>query len=127
MTDRTINEPGGELREASAKEPAADPRLYVAHLDDAGVYLGVIEKHVEDRVERDVPVPADCDLTPGRYRWNGKAFVPLSEREARVAGAGPSLEQALHDYLRARETAGDPLPPRTAQWLAQFGKTIDAR
>ena len=58
--------------------------VHRAKLDAAGVYQGVEE--VVELVAGDIPVPADCDLTPGEYIWVGDTFMPVRVMQAVVNG-----------------------------------------
>ncbi|HXC41237.1 MAG TPA: hypothetical protein VN667_20055 [Burkholderiales bacterium] len=99
-----------------------------ARLDGDGVYLGLDVIDPAELQEGDVEVPADCDLAAGKYRWDGKTFLPIMSQ---FAGASPpaaapvSAEVALAGLIAALKQAKTPLPAATERWYAAFKNTID--
>ena len=112
------------MSESRLIEPAP-AGVTVAHVDDAGVYWGVIEKHAADVTETDVRVPADCDLAPGKYRLDDSRtrFVPLRSFERREAPEVPSVEAALYALIKA-ETAP---PAAAAAWATWWERNSTQR
>ncbi|HEX3065418.1 MAG TPA: hypothetical protein VHQ39_08040 [Dongiaceae bacterium] len=73
-----------------------------------------------------VKVPVGCDLTPGRYWWDGKAFHPRLHTFTASEINRPEDRTAIALALLAIRD-GKPLPPYTKAWLAIFEKTFDAK
>ncbi|MBL4839404.1 MAG: hypothetical protein JKY47_01070 [Thalassospira sp.] len=102
----------------------AAPSIHIARLDGAGVLTG-FDTIAEDSVASVtagipewVSVPADCDLKPGRYRWNGEAgrFDPVKSDKV-------DAEVAIIDMFKAiRDQAGIDMPGTTASWIAEYDK-----
>ena len=91
-----------------------------AKLDHDRVYWGVEE--VEALAPDDVEVPADCDLKPGMYRWDGATFALLAHAQRKSAPEAPTIEQAFYDLL----TTG-PEAPRVVAWRDWMKQTMDER
>jgi hypothetical protein len=60
------------------------PIFHRAKLDAAGVYQGV--EKVDKLFSEDIPVPADCDLVPGKYIWVNDTFMPISVMRTVIDG-----------------------------------------
>ncbi len=114
-----------------------NPMVRVARLDHDQVYFGLVEKPLEEvqagelvfgapELAGGLPAGAmyvdrDCDLPPGAYRWNGKAFEPLPRSQRKAAIEAPTLEQAFFDF--AMNGAGG---VRWKAWADWFAKTMEA-
>jgi hypothetical protein len=100
----------------------------IALLDQAGVLTGYEEVEageVPGRVGR-IPVPDGCDLVPGKYRWDGKSFIPINQNKQDAAAADPDAMRAIaHALMAIRD--GEPLPPDTLQWLHFYQTSFDNR
>lgn len=109
-----------------AKAPA--PKHTVAVLDDDGVLQGFETVKVIEKGR--VVVPADCDLAPGRYRWDREAgaFVPLG-RPGRVLEMAASAMDPVTVLGRALSANRDgrPLPEDVRRWIEWFDTTIDGK
>lgn len=97
-------------QDSAADEPVTSHQspvtVFVADLDADGVYWGVIEKPRADIAEADFEVPKDCDLAPGKYRYNaapdrigGPGFDPLERSKQKAAPTAPTFERALYDLI----------------------------
>lgn len=113
-----------------AKKAPAYPVVTFALLDDFGVLQGY------DHARRSmgapagsVEVPDDCDLAPGRYRWDQKIgrFHPLPPANSLTPDIAPDALRAIWAGFKALHENGTPLPVQTLDWLAAYGKTIDAK
>ena len=77
-------------------------KIRAARLDERGVYQGIDELDSTDELtDRHVPEITQCDLAPGKYRWDGKTFVPIFAQQL-IDEAGREL---LHDIERLAENA----------------------
>lgn len=99
-----------------------------AILDGNGVYQGhePLPNRRKKLRDDEVGVPADCDLEPGRYCWNGETMVPMVQQDdpeevinqTHTLLAVACLAKAVRDH-------GIPLPAITERWLAWYDKTVD--
>lgn len=85
---------------------------------------GAVSLPVEPALEaNEVAVPDAFDLDPGRYRWNGEQFVPISDRVPQLA---PTLAgdpaRALAELVQALAAAGLKVPAYSAGWASAFLK-----
>ena len=95
-----------------------------ARLDAAGVYWGVQTLPLPAADEH-VAVPFDCDLAPGRYRWNAidKRFDALA-----VALTEPgqiSVDAVVAELVRFAQAQGA-TAPLFEQFIKQFNASLDA-
>lgn len=95
--------------------------LYRAKLDADGVYFGV--EYVRELADGDVPVDADCDLAPGKYKWNADAnrFEPLPRGQQKSSPGAVTAERALFDLISATPNA----PASCLAWADNYKKTFD--
>jgi hypothetical protein len=96
--------------------------MKAALLDAAGIYLGIVEVDKTELTARHLPQIPECDLEPGRWRWNGKYMEPLKAAEIPPEEGAPALEEVV--YLLATGQAAD---ARVRAWTAWYAKTIDGR
>lgn len=95
---------------------------HVAVLDEDGFFRGVTEVPAKaDGIE----VPADCDLEPGRYRWDGASFVPVRPLRSASIQDSPAADAALRGLIEGCRKAGVILPPQTLAWARWFDKTME--
>lgn len=100
---------------------------HVAILDgDERTYRGVEAIDYEALTKEHVEVPADCDLVPGNYRWDGATFVPLAEVSRTPRSGSVPLEVAFHGLVGQLAAAGIDVGPGARAWAKQFEKTVDA-
>lgn len=116
----TVGEEGVEV----PQEPALPATVFVANLDADAIYWGVIEKHRDDLKETDVEVPKDCDLAPGKYRYNadparigGPGFDPLERSKQKAAPTAPTFEDALYALIRGNKAKAE-------AWADHYEKTV---
>lgn len=114
-TDSTPGAPAGQT------EPEK-PKQWTAHVDNHGVLTG-FDKTGEGP---GIPVPADCDLEPFKYRWDGEHFVPDMQAFKGKAIVAPDAMSAIALALIAIRD-GKPLPDYTLAWLAAWEKSFDAK
>lgn len=95
--------------------------IKAALLDAQNVYLGIVEVQKDQLTSRHLPQVSECDLEPGRYRWNGKYFELIESTKAEPEPGVPGLEEVV--YLLA---TGDAKNARVAAWCEWYRKTIDA-
>lgn len=100
-----------------------------AILDPDGVYQGH-EPALEDfefRAGDPPPLSPDCDLAPGRYRWDGQKFLPIGEPTGeRILEQPPILRAMALGFAAIDEKDPDLLPPETKEFLRWFKTTLDA-
>jgi hypothetical protein len=97
-----------------------------AVIDSRDIFIGMYP------MQDDIPEGArrlnqikDCDLPAGRYRWDGKSFLPLRlDNEGRL-DREPDLIQAIYLVFKTLENGGTSLPPQAKQWMAWYESTID--
>jgi len=97
-----------------------DEPTFRARLDHAGVFWGV--EQVPALAPGDVPVPVDCDLRPGAYRWDAgtRRFEPLPRQRQCAAPAAPTLEEAFAALLEH-----GPGHPTVLAWRGWFDNSVD--
>lgn len=90
-----------------------------ALVDASGVLTGFTHQHQAEQSDGiGIPVPADCDLVPGRYRWNAERtrFDPIN-LPPDGDRTGETIAIAL--ALRALATAFSvQLPAASEAWVA---------
>jgi hypothetical protein len=119
MSDPSNTE--NEFAETENSAPAQPEPPFKALIDANGVLIGY-ERTFEDGIE----VPDECDLAPGRYKWNGTSFVPILEAFTKTEVDAPDTVTAIAVALKAMRD-GKPMPGITLKWLEEFDKTIDAQ
>jgi hypothetical protein len=113
----------------------------LADLDADEVYWGMVDRDAAvagdvvfrseeipegDRVPGVVYLPGECDLAPGRYRWNADSvsFDPLSNFMQRHERGAPIPERALYELVRALQAGGASVPEYTASWADWYQQSI---
>lgn len=100
--------------------------IRAARLDAQKVFMAIEELADESQLTADhLPAIKDCDLPPGKYRWDGTRFVPLPTEQQRPRTDVPSLEEAFYALVRGIVQSGQQIPPRTAQWATWYRSTVD--
>lgn len=119
-----MGEGGGEGELGPRPSVLGHATVFVANLDSDGVYWGVLEKHREDLAETDFEVPANCDLTPGKYKLNrdpnrigGPGFDPLERSKQKSAPSAPTFEDALYALIRGNKAKAE-------AWADHYEKTV---
>jgi hypothetical protein len=98
-----------------------------AILDPDGVYQGH-EPFTGRARAADVMVPPDCDLPAGKYRWDGKTFLPIRDAGRHDLLDEPhTLRSVANGFAAIDRKWPDLLPAETKAWLAWFKTTIDAK
>lgn len=104
--------------------------ILVAVLDASDVYMGTASKPAADLTPDDVPLPAGCDLPPGRYRWDRAqgCFMPLPPAPEAPAAVplDVSAMRALRALIDTLQASGTTLPAACTDWAAAYARTIDA-
>ncbi|MEE3046664.1 MAG: hypothetical protein VX620_15550 [Pseudomonadota bacterium] len=101
----------------------AAPTIRVARLAPDGILSGFDEVPAGSVAAVTDGMPewvdgGDCDLKPGRYRWN-----PQLGRFDAVKRMKVEAETAIIDMFKAiRDQAGIDMPASTAQWISDFDK-----
>lgn len=96
---------------------------YVATLNENGVLTGYETIPGEPTIHQ-IPVPEDCDLTPGKYRWDGQTFVPVLPIEGSVDAPLSTIHAIAHGFA-ALYNQGNDLHPLTVKWLRDYVKSVD--
>jgi hypothetical protein len=108
------------------KRPMQPPQamVTVANLDVAKVYWGVQAIPKDSLTSDHVPVPPDCDLVPGRYRWSMEhsRFDPLTTPVAHPSQV--STEQAVCELAKFAQSLGAK-SEALSRYIVQFETSID--
>lgn len=104
-------------------------KIHRAKLDPDGIYRGHEPVPGKAALKPDeVEVPADCDLEPGRYRWDGATFLPVKSPEPEdVVDERHTLAAIAAGFRAIEEKQPGTLPEKTLRWLKWYGKTVDAK
>ena len=107
-------------------------KVWIALLDEGGVYQGMRQADPREIGPGAVEVPANCDLTPGKYAWRDGRFVPLRARNVSVDDLHM---RAVHRFIAdvtvwadAERAAGRSAPPVSdyvREWLAWCAGKLD--
>jgi hypothetical protein len=92
-----------------------------AVLNQAGVLTGFSEFDKSSGIE----VPDDCDLVPGRYKWDQGlgAFIPLATGQDRVLDEPDAMRAIYLGFCAIRD--GQQLPKETLAWLDWYKQSFD--
>lgn len=111
--------------------------MHFAIIDEGGVLTGFRPaEENEIRTERDdvVEVPEDCDLEPGRYRWDGARFMPIILKAPASDEPEPHALRAIaKGFIAIRDQKANSdiwmveLPAETLEWLSFYERTIDSK
>lgn len=101
------------------------PTVRAARLDENDVYVGMEE--VAELTDRHLPHVTECDLPPGRYRWDGAAFVPLPKVTARKLTKEPDALRAIVKGFDSIRKSGIKLDAETDAWLDWQLGTVDLK
>ena len=108
--------------EAPAEPPPPQPP-YKAILDR----FGIIQRYERTDGEG-IVVPEDCDLPPGKYRWDKEKgqFVPIMQAFGKPNAVDhPSAIAAIAEGFKAIRD-GKPLPIITLDWIVAYERSMDA-
>ncbi len=100
--------------------PANEP-IWIALIDADGVLTGFDETGKA----AGVTVPVDCDLLPGKYRWDGDSFQPLLDQFSKKQIVAPDAMTAVGRGLLAIRD-GKKFDDYTLAWLSAVEKTEGA-
>lgn len=108
------------------ENPTPIVTVAVAIIDAGGVYRGLDTIAANTLTDQHVQVPADCDLTAGKYRWSAEhqRFDPLTDAQQAPPGV-PTLEAVVYQLALSALALGA-THPDLATYLADFKKSIDA-
>lgn len=116
-------------------EPIVDPVVgdppattAVAILSSDGTYMGVGEiVDLDQLAPGQVPVPADCDLLPGRYRWDSdkQTFMPIDRGSPVDRTPPPEAIEGIAFGLLSAWKSGMSLHEKTLSWLDGWLTSID--
>lgn len=97
-------------------------------LDADGIFVrNVALESAAEAGPLDVLAGSECDLPPGKYKWDGQTMVPLAVTARRPAPDTPSVEEVVFQILKILEKSGQPLPARVDAWQRWFRQTTDAK
>lgn len=122
--------PGDTPADQPAERAAPVIMVALAILAADGTYLGIGDTLPADQVgPGQVAIPVDCDLAPGRYRWDA-----IKQTFLQIAQANPLSDQPAPDALVAialgfvaTRKGGATLPEPTLRWMDAFFTSIDVR
>jgi len=121
----TETSPGKGPRARRKKPPA--PAVNYAVLEAGTMVLTGFETGAAGKAGKlRIEVPAECDLTPGKFKWNAEAarFDPLQVFDA-VPEDSPHTLHAIWAGFLSLSLAGHGFPPETETWLFDYGRSID--
>lgn len=103
--------------------------IHCALLNEADVYLGMADVAPDQVTDRYLTEITECDLEPGRYRWDRAtgAFVPLPKPTPDKAVQVPDTLRAIALGFCAVRDSGVTLPEETLNWLAWYSTTVDSQ
>lgn len=118
MSDPTNAE--NPIAETANEQPAVPVVPYKAIIDRFGILM-----RYERTNDEGIPVPEDCDLVPGKYRWDGERFIPIMQAFGKQTIDNPSTVAAIAEgFIAIRDRK--PLPISTLEWLAAYERSFDA-
>lgn len=101
----------------------AAPTIRVARLDRSGVLMGYEDMPKGNKATVTDGMPewvdgGDCDLKPGRYRWNPQAgrFDPVKSDKVDTETA------IIEGFRHLRDVEDMTLPAVTESWIAEYDK-----
>ncbi len=82
-------------------------------------------RKVEKPDPQDIVVPDDCDLAPGRYRWDRVrgTFLPIAPPPEAEVVEPNALRAIARGFMAIRD--GQSLPRETLDWLAFYERSLD--
>lgn len=97
-------------------------REWIAILDETKLLVGYDKDLNTENIPKEaVIVPENCDLKPGAYRWDGKAFWPVGGGDKILK---EKLEKKIPEYfyllLSHLETQGVSMPPDLHEWIGAY-------
>jgi hypothetical protein len=97
-----------------------------AVVDAKGVYIGMYDEGAElPAGALRIPQIQECDLEPGRYYWDGKAFQPRARGAMAAMQEEPNMVTAIYDALVAIQRQGIDLPATTREWMTFYASSFD--
>lgn len=106
--------------------------MKLARLNTAFEVVGIVDVPPEEWVETDtgIPVPDNCDLEPGRARWDRNLKMFHVRPPAGTAPPAPTFETrtiaAIALGLLSLRKGGQAFPALTQAWLDDWAGSIDA-
>ena len=67
-----------------------------------------------------------CDLEPGKYKWNGNAFIPLGHGFGKPQAGRVPDDYAVFLAIKSMIN-GEPIPTEVSEWADWYEKTIAPR
>jgi hypothetical protein len=67
-----------------------------------------------------------CDLEPGKYKWDGKSFIPIGHGFGKPEKGRIPDDYAVFLGLKALIN-GEPIPPEVTEWLDWYESNIAPR
>ena len=98
-----------------------------ALIDADGVLTGFARQQPTGAsAETGIPVPDGCDLTPGRYRWNGEEarFEPIGLPQGDRTGEAIAIALGLRALANASNAQ---LPAASEAWVAAIEREARRR
>ena len=100
-----------------------DDLIPAALLDEEGLFLRMEALPEAELTDRHLPQIADCDLPPGKYKWDAERqqFLPAGKKSP---AAAPDATRAIVKALDAiaKHIA---LPEESLRFIAEYKQTFD--
>src|SRR5690349_10659057 len=100
----------------------------VALLDTNFVFIGLEKVPAPEEMSQNrIPVPEDCDLRPGEYKWSHEKgrFIPINDPlEKEAAKREVNIVKVVYRALEAIRD-GKPLPKLVTSWMDEYKVSMD--
>ena len=96
----------------------------IAKLDENNIYHGIEEIEDDALQPHHVELPDGCDLPPGKYKWEGRTFIPITD-SLRIKINHPDALNAIAIGFISLQQDGILLPDETLEWLDHYITTQD--
>lgn len=97
-----------------------------ALLDENGVFLRIDSIPIDQLTPRHLPQITECDLPPGKARWNSETltFEFILNKEPEIYS--PNMERAIALGLISLFSRKAP-HPETLEWLKEYANSFDMK
>lgn len=113
-----------------ADEQKADQQITCALIDEQNIYRGLVTVNESEITDLHLPQIRDCDLVPGKYRWEANAvslpfggtFIPIKQDRKPLPLDALGATALGFIGLAAQ---GSLVPQQTLEWAQRYLTTID--